>query len=211
MASSTENYIALQNIYKNLASQDREKFLALLSEKQNFRPDPFSSSIIDNFLKNLRNLGFLKNSSCLEEEFSCGNLSSEDTSSNELEAQQLLSSLVEKIQENSSDPDLISMQYLILRYLGFGWSVNSREAELQPQKSTDKFQELKDKVKNSVFNDLLVEYSRVGNLEFHPVASIIGNLAAQECIKLITRQYLPISGHLMYDGIHNQFTDFVAF
>ncbi|MCO5573961.1 hypothetical protein L7F22_027739 [Adiantum nelumboides] len=50
-------------------------------------------------------------------------------------------------------------------------------------------------------DDLVSEMCRFGASEIHTVASIIGGIASQEAIKLLTRQFTPLSGVLIYNGI----------
>lgn len=52
----------------------------------------------------------------------------------------------------------------------------------------------------------LVEVARGGGLEIVTTASIVGAVAAQECIKLIQNRRVPIQHTLVYDGLKNVFT-----
>ena len=56
-----------------------------------------------------------------------------------------------------------------------------------------------------LLEDMLDEYTaefvRSGASELHVIAAIIGGIAAQESIKLITSQFLPLNGSLIYNGI----------
>jgi len=49
--------------------------------------------------------------------------------------------------------------------------------------------------------DILEELCRYGASELHSVAAFIGGCCAQEAIKLITHQYIPIDNILIYNGI----------
>ena len=42
---------------------------------------------------------------------------------------------------------------------------------------------------------------RSGSLELHSVASYLGGIGAQEAIKLMTKQYVPIDNCLFYSAI----------
>jgi NEDD8-activating enzyme E1 regulatory subunit len=42
---------------------------------------------------------------------------------------------------------------------------------------------------------------RAGGGELHNIASVMGGLVSQECIKLITRQYIPSDNTCVFDGI----------
>lgn len=41
----------------------------------------------------------------------------------------------------------------------------------------------------------------MGGSELHVVASMMGGMAAQEAIKLVTAQFVPFAGSLVYDAI----------
>lgn len=53
----------------------------------------------------------------------------------------------------------------------------------------------------AVTDDLVGEICRFGAGELHCVASVMGGLAAQEAIKLITRQFVPVAGTLIYNSM----------
>ncbi|KFD49405.1 hypothetical protein M513_09672 [Trichuris suis] len=48
--------------------------------------------------------------------------------------------------------------------------------------------------------ELIQEMCRFGAAELHCVAAIVGGLAAQEVVKLVTGQYIPINNTFVYDG-----------
>ncbi len=50
--------------------------------------------------------------------------------------------------------------------------------------------------------DMIGELVRCGGVELHCIASIVGAVASQEVIKLLTHQMVPICGTLVYDGIN---------
>jgi amyloid beta precursor protein binding protein 1 len=45
------------------------------------------------------------------------------------------------------------------------------------------------------------EMTRYGNAEIHTVASVVGGVASQEAVKIITGQYVPINNTYVYNGI----------
>lgn len=49
--------------------------------------------------------------------------------------------------------------------------------------------------------DCLQEMCRFGGSEIHSVAAFVGGVAAQEAIKLITGQFVPINGGLLYNAM----------
>ncbi len=45
------------------------------------------------------------------------------------------------------------------------------------------------------------EMTRYNNAEVHNIASVVGGVASQEAVKMITGQYIPIDGNYIYNGI----------
>jgi amyloid beta precursor protein binding protein 1 len=58
------------------------------------------------------------------------------------------------------------------------------------------YTEIKDRV-----GQYCQELSRAGGAELHNIASLSGGLIAQEVIKVITKQYVPIDNICVFDGI----------
>lgn len=48
------------------------------------------------------------------------------------------------------------------------------------------------------------EVSRSGSGELHNVAAVVGGMIAQEMIKIITRQYVPIDNVCIFDGTESR-------
>eukprot|EP00301_Raphidiophrys_heterophryoidea_P006672 c12669_g1_i1.p1 GENE.c12669_g1_i1~~c12669_g1_i1.p1 ORF type:complete len:537 (+),score=163.70 c12669_g1_i1:58-1611(+) len=55
---------------------------------------------------------------------------------------------------------------------------------------------------NSINNDIVAELCRAGSSEIHSTASLLGGVAAQEAIKLLTHQFVPVNNTYVFDGIH---------
>lgn len=53
----------------------------------------------------------------------------------------------------------------------------------------------------SLPEDIISEVCRFGAGEMHCVASIVGGIASQECIKLLTGQFTPIQGVFIYNAM----------
>ena len=53
----------------------------------------------------------------------------------------------------------------------------------------------------SLVDDLVHETVRFGAGELHVVAAVMAGLAAQEAIKLLTCQFVPLSGTLLYNAM----------
>jgi amyloid beta precursor protein binding protein 1 len=52
-------------------------------------------------------------------------------------------------------------------------------------------------------DDLVSEMCRFGAAELHCVAAVVGGIAAQEAIKLITHQFVPLGAPLIYNAIES--------
>jgi amyloid beta precursor protein binding protein 1 len=50
----------------------------------------------------------------------------------------------------------------------------------------------------------LEEVVRYGGCELHVTSSVLGGIASQEAVKLITKQYAPLNNTLIYDGLHGK-------
>lgn len=53
----------------------------------------------------------------------------------------------------------------------------------------------------SALNDYVAEMVRSGGSELHVIATIIGGIASQEAIKILTSQFVPLSGTFIYNGV----------
>lgn len=58
----------------------------------------------------------------------------------------------------------------------------------------------------SISDDMIHEICRYGGAEIHSISAFIGGCAAQEVIKLITKQYKPIDNTFIYNGITSETT-----
>lgn len=58
-------------------------------------------------------------------------------------------------------------------------------------------------------DDYVHEICRFGGAELHSVSAMIGGLVAQEAVKFITHQYVPINNTYIYDANICQGSTFV--
>ena len=57
---------------------------------------------------------------------------------------------------------------------------------------------------NERFVKVAEEVARVGGGELHNISAVIGGMVAQEMIKIITKQYIPIDNTCIFDGIDSR-------
>lgn len=67
--------------------------------------------------------------------------------------------------------------------------------------SLEKMMANNDKIDLEAVNHLVAEVERVGQRELHNISSLTGGMVAQEAIKIITRQYVPVDNTCIFDGI----------
>ncbi len=60
----------------------------------------------------------------------------------------------------------------------------------------------------SISDDLVGEMCRFGAGELHCVAAVMGGMASQEAIKLITKQFVPTSGTVIYNAMNSTMSVF---
>lgn len=60
----------------------------------------------------------------------------------------------------------------------------------------------------SISDDLVGEMCRFGAGELHCVAAVMGGMASQEAIKLITNQFVPINGTIIYNAMNSTMSVF---
>ncbi len=60
----------------------------------------------------------------------------------------------------------------------------------------------------SIPDDLVGEMCRFGAGELHCVAAVMGGMASQEAIKLITNQFVPTSGTIIYNAMNSTLSVF---
>jgi len=194
MHSFTDYYIRLQKVYQTQAEADVtavEKHIHSILKQIGRDPLSISRATIKQFCKNARNLRVLR----------CKMLSDEFSSRAGPELQRLLAV------EESSHPAL----YVLLRAVDHFSATYNRfpgvfDGELEEDVS--RLKALAVGILNdmggggvTVPEDLVCEVCRFGAGEIHCVASIVGGIASQESIKLLTGQFTPIQGTFLYNAM----------
>ncbi|XP_058729634.1 NEDD8-activating enzyme E1 regulatory subunit AXR1-like [Vicia villosa] len=198
MTSSTEQYVNLQNIYQAKAEADIlaiERVARNTLKKVGRDPNSIPRATIKSFCKNSRKLKVCRYR-LIEDEFNSPNLP---------ELQKYLT---------DEDYSIAVGIYILLRavdrfaanYNSFpGQFDNAMDEDISRLKSTA-VGLLNDLGCNSatLAEDLINEMCRFGAAELHAVAALVGGIASQEAIKLITRQFVPISGTYIFNGIDHK-------
>ena len=218
LTSTTALFVKIQNVYQQRATKDRSRIREILQSLETMTTDnpyPFptiSDELIDIFCKNVYNLRLLSTTT----------ISSEISTLN-------LESISEAVMDTYEDaPQTPILWYLALRaadrfymksnrYPGEVTEDVERDAEavwLELQSIAEECSvgskdpgELEEdgfvmpSVKNLLTKDHALEITRFGASEIHNIAALIGGIASQEVVKIITQQYVPTNNTYVHNGI----------
>ncbi|TKY66972.1 NEDD8-activating enzyme E1 regulatory subunit [Spatholobus suberectus] len=198
MTSSTEQYVNLQNIYHAKAEADFlviERLVRSTLKKIGRDSNSIPRSTIKSFCKNARKLKVCRYR-LIEDEFNSPNLP---------ELQKYLT---------NEDYSIAVGIYILLRavdrfafnYNSFPGQFDSAMDEDIPRLKSTAIGLLSDLGCNgaTLAEDLINEMCRFGAAELHAVAALVGGIASQEVIKLTTRQFVPMSGAYIFNGIDHK-------
>ncbi|KMZ59317.1 putative NEDD8-activating enzyme E1 regulatory subunit [Zostera marina] len=198
MTSSTESYLKLQRIYLAKAEADSfamENHVRRLLGKKGRDPNAISKAQVKLFCKNARKLMVCRYRS-IEDEFTSPN--------------------VPTLQKYLADEDYSCAVgfYILLRAVDRFAAIYNRFPGLFDGEMDEDVSRLKAVAVNilnevgcngsSLSEDMLSEMCRFGGAELHVVGAIIGGIASQEAIKLITQQFVPLQGTYIFNGIDHK-------
>ncbi|THG18499.1 hypothetical protein TEA_029838 [Camellia sinensis var. sinensis] len=189
---------ALKKIYQAKAEADFfviEQSVRNILKKIGRDPDSISKTMIKSFCKNARKLTVCRYR-LLEDEFN--------------------SPVLPELQKYLTDEDysIAVGFYILLRAVDrFATNYNSFPGQFDGEMDED-ISRLKITAVgllsdlgcngSTLTEDLINEMCRYGAAELHAVAAFIGGIASQEVIKLITRQFVPMSGTFIFNGIDHK-------
>ncbi|EEC76422.1 hypothetical protein OsI_14093 [Oryza sativa Indica Group] len=198
MTSLTEYYVSLQKIYQAKAESDclaLEHHVKDILKRIDRDPDSISRAYIKTFCKNARKLRVCRYRS-MEEEFS--------------------SPVLSEVQKYFTDEDYCFAMnfYVLLRAVdrlaaNYNRCPGIFESEIDedvPRLKTAAVSVMSEMGMNGapLSEDLITEMCRFGGAEIHPVAAFIGGVASQEVIKLVTKQFVPLLGTFIFNGIDHK-------
>ena len=198
MTASTELYVKLQNAYREQGEKD-------LAEMRVLVPDCVSDDELANFCGNVYNLDLFQPRT-MQQEY------------NEVTPDDIAEDLAMSTMEGDERPEhspllwYLSFRACQLFFLKEGRYPgvlddyeqdipilqNCIETAVQRSKLQDN-----DLVKATLLKstDYATELTRYGNAEIHNIASVVGGVASQEAVKLITGQYVPFDNCYVFNGV----------
>ncbi|KAF8625327.1 hypothetical protein AX17_006869 [Amanita inopinata Kibby_2008] len=189
MKASTEEYVKLQNMYKKRAEEEKAEVGKILEEQGG--GEGVDEALLDAFVRNAHRLRVLKgrrwgalNSDVGGEAIANALASSPKQAATHLGLSALESVLAKKGYssfQSQQEPLQISVQELTLE----------AQAILPPGAS----------LPETEWNDVAGELARAPTADLPNTAALLGGLVAQEVIKMVTKQYVPIDGCCVVDLI----------
>lgn len=199
MKAQSDTYIQLQNIYKTKAREDCSHVISTVREleKSIGYPTTIDEKEVENFCKGAAHIHLSRG-----RPFSA--IKKDD------------STFTKKLASEVSNPEsLIALQIAFLAWDSF-YDKHQRapgagaEFEEDAQELLQTFDggAVRSQVGEETYNAFAVklekfctELSRAGGGELHNIASLSGGMIAQEVIKVITKQYIPIDNTCVFDGM----------
>ena len=198
MTASTEWYVEMQRVYHDKAAED-------LKEMRSYLPHEVPDEELATFCQNVHSLELFHTRTIQEE-------------------------MTPTITEDLKDDWMMATMdpYEMPEHTPFLWYIAFRACQLFFQKNgrypgvTDAYQEdvapvhdctveivnAMELQENSLVQETLLannkfaqELTRYGQSEVHPIASMIGGVASQEAVKVITGQYVPLNNTYIYNGV----------
>ncbi|XP_057869389.2 NEDD8-activating enzyme E1 regulatory subunit AXL isoform X2 [Cryptomeria japonica] len=207
MTSLTEYYVDLQKVYQAKAEADSiavESRVRTILKNIGRDPDSIPNAAIKNFCKNAKKLRVCRYRS-LEDEFKAP-----------------VSTELQKYLGDENYSGAVGF-YILLRAVDHFATAYNRypgvfDGEVVGRPRIEEMDEDVSRLKTiavgllndmgcngaKLSEDLISEMCRFGASEIHSVAAFVGGVASQEAIKLITKQFVPLTATFVFNGIDHK-------
>ncbi|TAQ85456.1 hypothetical protein B7494_g6239 [Chlorociboria aeruginascens] len=196
MKAQSSVYVQLQNIYKAKARQDIAEVLEIV--RAHPQGKDIEATQVETFCKNAASITLIRGSNSGQDSAHMQVLASKTFSSM---YGSLLIQVQEKERENDKMAPLTSMPlsllpiYLSLSAISHVSTASSKDIlatidRTVPDASLDPHQV-----------QITEEVARAKGGELHNISALTGGMVAQEVIKIITEQYIPIDNTCIFDGV----------
>ncbi|WVN89131.1 uncharacterized protein L203_104347 [Cryptococcus depauperatus CBS 7841] len=204
MHSSTVSYVALQNLYKAQFQTDLTRFKALLNEnlrKIGLSEDSIPDDEVQGFVKNVGGVGIVRGTALKESKENSDGLLSEITTFDEkMDTATCLSMFLA----------LLAGERFFLEKRRWPGTASTKELEKDNHEIgkivksfLPQFLGLPDIVSESI-----AEVNRGGYATIPTTAAFVGGVAAQEAIKLVTNQYIPLNNTIVFNLVKSESAKF---
>jgi len=226
MTASTDLYVRLQQLYRTQAEEDLQKMTEILrGQQEQIReddnggdPELVTDEDIANFCANVYTVGHAMTRSLLEE---YGNVPSSGGGGVDIDE------LVDDWKMALMDAYEVPIHTPFFWYLGVraaniffhrkgrypgciaACDGNDHQLEEDASLLSEIFRDTviphyglsDEELLRSNADTICKELARYGNAEIHTVASVVGGVASQEAVKIVTGQYVPLDNTYVYNGI----------
>lgn len=182
MASNTRNYIAIQQIYRKKALEDQQRFANLLQQtfSEFNRTEIVSLEMIAIFCKNAASIYYSRGS--------------QDAFSDRLKNEMILC---------QSESNTLAIHYGIhALHLWIAEGSHGGFTELLKSFSRVLGSKEMDVIPENCKSILKEIYEHQTN-KYHNICSLLGGVASQEILKVVTAQYIPLNNLFVFDGIRS--------
>ncbi|EDW18369.1 nedd8-activating enzyme E1 regulatory subunit isoform X1 [Drosophila mojavensis] len=194
MTANTDSYIALQQIYHQQALHDADQVYHKCQEylKQLSLPaDSIDDRTVRLLCREAAGLSVIRGTRIADEyEKNCR--------------------LLPLVEDNELQGTLTAYNFALRAYERFLSECGSIPGECSVEQDIVRLKSITSKMLNdlglhvTISDDVLHEICRYGGAELHAVSAFIGGCAAQEVIKIITKQYKPIDNTFIYNAISTE-------
>jgi NEDD8-activating enzyme E1 regulatory subunit len=202
MKARSQYYIQLQQVYKKKARDDVAEVLETVrtTEKalsRNSSPIPYEE--VEAFCKNASHVKVVRGRTLVQ-----ARLFAPSNSPAQKEEEDLLPQAVDPGDDDDEeqDPSFASLLPIFAALLASEHSLKDGTLIRFFSENT-KFFQLTPRQMNACVG-LVRELSNARGGELHNISSIMGGMVAQEAIKILTRQYVPVSGTCVFDGVQGR-------
>lgn len=191
MTSSSEEYLRLQSIYHTKAREDVDEVFSLVQNIMSDNTNSALASLYDEtklICKHIRDLQLI-NTDPIFGEYACND---------------------RNFSEEEEEDEFLAIALCLWTLDTFFYSTYSRLPGCQDAQIETDLTSLKENVKQVIGKNLnrlklldqcLYEICRFGGAELHATSAFLGGCIAQEVIKLLTNQYIPVNDTLVYNAV----------
>jgi amyloid beta precursor protein binding protein 1 len=195
MKAKSADYVRLQNIYKTKARKDVAEVTATVRdlEKELGRKSAVPDAEIEAFCKNASHVKVLQGTPLAD----ISRLSSPSSDGTIGKPSPRVLDMLRKCED---DADSLLPLWLALQLSRTDDSKMPPKPQAEASASSGP-DELSALLSHPLISPHLSEIARAAGGELHNVSSITGGMVAQEAIKVITRQYVPVDNTCVFDGV----------
>ncbi|KAL8677898.1 MAG: hypothetical protein Q9186_005709 [Xanthomendoza sp. 1 TL-2023] len=209
MKAQSKDYIQLQNIYKAKARREVDEITKSVRsmEVDLQRQTPVEGKEIEAFCKGAAFVKLIKGQQLLPDNTRLVPEARKTSLWSSLIDEESLMPIYmayliydDEVQDESRPPDHLDQEDIAEKRKFHARTLIRLSAPMSASQEVDSFDESVDQIMTRVW-PILEEFSRADGAELHNISALTGGMVAQEVIKVLTKQYIPIDNTCVFDGI----------